>query len=49
MAHKTIGIAVHVDTYEGMKRVSWLCLPFFKYGIKASFLCLWEKTTRAGQ
>jgi len=38
MAHKTIGIAVHVDTYEGMKKgVPALLALFQKYGIKASF------------
>ena len=35
---KTIGIAVHVDTFEGMKRgVPVLLALFQKYGIKASF------------
>jgi undecaprenyl phosphate-alpha-L-ara4FN deformylase len=35
---KTIGIAVHVDTYEGMKKgVPALLALFQKYGIKASF------------
>jgi undecaprenyl phosphate-alpha-L-ara4FN deformylase len=38
MARKTIGIAVHVDTYEGMRRgVPVLLALFQKYGIKASF------------
>jgi undecaprenyl phosphate-alpha-L-ara4FN deformylase len=38
MARKTIGIAVHVDTYEGMKNgVPVLLALFQKYGIKASF------------
>ena len=37
-AEKTIGIAVHVDTYEGMKKgVPVLLALFQKYGIKASF------------
>ena len=35
---KTIGIAVHVDTHEGMKKgVPVLLALFQKYGIKASF------------
>ena len=35
---KTIGIAVHVDTHEGMKKgVPALLALFQKYGIKASF------------
>jgi undecaprenyl phosphate-alpha-L-ara4FN deformylase len=35
---KTIGIAVHVDTYEGMKKgVPALLALFQKYGIKVSF------------
>ena len=35
---KTIGIAVHVDTYEGMKKgVPALLALFQKYGIKTSF------------
>jgi undecaprenyl phosphate-alpha-L-ara4FN deformylase len=38
MARKTIGIAVHVDTHEGMKNgVPVLLALFQKYGIKASF------------
>jgi len=38
MTHKIIGIAVHVDTYEGMKKgVPVLLALFQKYGIKASF------------
>jgi undecaprenyl phosphate-alpha-L-ara4FN deformylase len=37
-AETTIGIAVHVDTYEGMKKgVPALLALFQKYGIKASF------------
>jgi peptidoglycan/xylan/chitin deacetylase (PgdA/CDA1 family) len=35
---KTIGIAVHVDTFEGMKRGVPVLLGLFrKYGVKASF------------
>jgi peptidoglycan/xylan/chitin deacetylase (PgdA/CDA1 family) len=38
MAYKIIGIAVHVDTYEGMKKgVPVLLALFQRYGIKASF------------
>jgi undecaprenyl phosphate-alpha-L-ara4FN deformylase len=38
MARKTIGIAVHVDTHEGMKNgVPVLLALFQKYGIKVSF------------
>ena len=38
MAQKTVGIAVHVDTCEGMKNgVPVLLALFQKYGIKASF------------
>jgi undecaprenyl phosphate-alpha-L-ara4FN deformylase len=38
MARKTIGIAVHVDTHEGMKNgVPVLLALFQKYGIRASF------------
>ncbi|MBA4390663.1 MAG: 4-deoxy-4-formamido-L-arabinose-phosphoundecaprenol deformylase [Syntrophus sp. (in: bacteria)] len=36
--HKTIGIAVHVDTHEGMKKgVPALLALFYKYNIHASF------------
>lgn len=38
MEHKTIGVAVHVDTFEGMKKGVPVLLGLFrKYGIKASF------------
>lgn len=38
MEHKIIGIAVHVDTYEGMKKgVPVLLALFKKYDIQASF------------
>jgi peptidoglycan/xylan/chitin deacetylase (PgdA/CDA1 family) len=38
LAEKTIGIAVHVDTYEGMKNgVPALLALFEKYGVHASF------------